>query len=128
MLKQVFTTIAIACLFGCGGSGSGTTAPITTPKVNTPPPVGGISVTNDAFTPGSKTVTAGTSVQWAWNSCSGDAYNGQTCVSHGVIFDDGTASAVQDQGTYARTFATAGTYPYHCQVHGLAMSGTITVQ
>jgi plastocyanin len=30
-------------------------------------------------------------------------------------------------GVYMHTFATAGTYPYHCSVHGLAMSGSITV-
>lgn len=30
-------------------------------------------------------------------------------------------------GVYMHTFATAGTYAYHCTVHGLAMSGTVTV-
>ncbi len=80
------------------------------------------------FTPGTKTVAVGTAVKWAWNSCSGDSYNGQTCVSHSVTFDDGIASATQDQGTYTRTFDVAGTYNYHCSIHGTAMSGTITVQ
>jgi plastocyanin len=127
MLKQVCTTVAIACVFGCGGSGSSTTSP--PPGVNTPPPANnGVSVTNNAFTPASKTVATGTAITWAWNSCSGDIYNGQTCVSHNVVFDDGVTSGVQDQGTYVRTFTTAGTYPYHCAIHGTAMSGSITVQ
>ncbi|MDQ6872132.1 MAG: plastocyanin/azurin family copper-binding protein [Gemmatimonadota bacterium] len=124
MLKQFCTTVAIVCLFGC--SGSSATSPVTQ-NVNTPPPPGGVSVTNNAFTPSSQTVSVGSAVQWAWNSCSGDVYSGQTCVSHNVVFDDGVSSGLKSQGTYSRTFATAGTYPYHCSVHGPAMSGSITV-
>jgi plastocyanin len=125
MLKQVCTTVAIACMFGCGGSGSSTSPP---PGVNTPPPANnGVSVTNNVFSPASKTVAVGTAITWAWNSCTGNGYNGQTCVSHNVVFDDGTTSGLMDQGTYSRTFTVAGTYPYHCAVHGSAMSGSITV-
>ena len=128
MLKQFCTTVAIASLFGCGGSGSNSTSPPPS-GVNTPPPANnGVSVINNAFTPASKTVAVGAAVTWAWNSCTGDIYNGQTCVSHNVVFDDGATSGLQDQGTYSRTFSAAGTYPYHCAVHGPAMSGSITVQ
>ena len=67
-------------------------------------------------------------MKWAWNSCTGDAYSGQTCVSHSVTFDDGVTSPTQDQGTFSRIFNAAGTYNYHCSIHGAAMSGTITVQ
>jgi plastocyanin len=96
--------------------------------MNTPPPVDGISVTNNAFSPATKTVAVGTAVSWAWNSCTGDGYSGQTCVSHSVTFDDGVGSATQAQGTFTRTFSAAGTYSYHCVVHGTAMSGKVTVQ
>ena len=122
MLKQAFTTIAIVCVSGCGGS-SATTDPI----VNTPPPVGAVSVQNNFFSPTSKAVTAGMTVQWAWNSCTGDVYNGQTCVAHNIVFDDGVTSGLQDHGSYTRMFATAGTYNYHCAIHGAVMSGSITV-
>jgi len=127
-MKAVFVMLAVASLYGCGGGGGGTTTSPTNNGVNTPPPADGISVTNNMFTPGTKTVAVGTAVKWAWNSCSGDSYSGQTCVSHSVTFDDGVASATQDQGTYTRTFNVAGTYNYHCSQHGTAMSGTITVQ
>src|SRR5205085_7511510 len=95
-----------------------------------PTPSGGISVTNNAFSPGTKTVAVGATVQWSWNTCSNDPYNygGQTCVAHSVTFDDGTTSPTQDQGTFNRMFTAAGTYNYHCSVHGAAMAGTITVQ
>jgi plastocyanin len=123
MLKQVFATATIACLVGCGGSSTSSPPPID----NTPPPVGGVSVTNNRYTPATKTVSAGTAVQWAWNSCTGDIYSGQTCVSHSVTFDDGFTSPTQDHGTYSRTFTAPGTYSYHCLVHGAAMTGTVTV-
>jgi plastocyanin len=129
MLKQVCAAFAIACAFGCGGGGGDATGTTTPPPVgNTPPPAGGISVTNDAFSPGTKSVAVGTEIKWAWNTCAGDPYYGQTCVAHSVTFDDGVTSPTQEQGTFTRTFATAGTYNYHCSVHGAAMTGSITVQ
>jgi plastocyanin len=128
MFRQVYTTVAIACLFGCGGSGGGTTGPLN----NTLPPANGISVENNLFSPAAKTVTTGTAVVWAWNSCTdnGGYSGGQTCVTHDIVFDDGaTSSGPMSQGTFTRTFATAGTYNYHCSIHGAAvMSGSITVQ
>ena len=124
MLKQLCTTVAIACLFGCGGSSASTSPPS---GVNTPPPAGGISVINNAFSPTSKTVSVGSAVEWDWNSCTGSPGYGQTCVSHNIVFDDGISSGLQDQGTYSRTFSAAGTYPYHCAIHGTAMSGSVTV-
>jgi plastocyanin len=128
MFKQVCAAVAIACAFGCGGAGGDATSPTPPPVGNTPPPADGISVTNDAFSPGTKSVAVGAVLRWAWNTCSGDPYYGQTCVAHSVTFDDGVTSPTQDQGTFTRTFAAAGTYNYHCSVHGAAMSGSITVQ
>ena len=127
-MKGVLIALAFASLSACGGGSYSSSPPNTPPTGNTPPPSNGISVQNNMFTPGSKTVAVGSEVKWAWNSCTGDAYSGQTCVSHSVTFDDGATSPTQDQGTYSRTFNTAGTYNYHCSIHGAAMAGTITVQ
>jgi plastocyanin len=133
-MKGVLALLAVASLCACGGSGgSSSTSPNqnpTQPKVNTPPPVvNGISVNNNAFSPSTKTVPVGTSIQWAWNACTGDPYNGQACTKHSVTFDDGSASSpLQDQGTFTKTFPAAGTFTYHCSNHGAAMTGTITVQ
>jgi plastocyanin len=124
MLKDVCKVVALACLIACGGSGS---SPVTPPSAPPAPPVGGVSITNDIFTPASRTVAVGANVSWAWHTCTGDAYTGQQCASHNVTFDDGVASPTQDQGSFNRTFATAGTYAYHCTVHP-SMTGTITVQ
>ena len=124
--RNVCIALALISAAACGGGSSSTT---TSPPGNTTPPPGGVSVTNNAFTPATQTVTVGGSVVWAWNTCTGDPYGGnQLCVSHGVNFDDGTNSPTQGQGTYSRTFGAAGTYNYHCAVHGTAMAGSIIVQ
>jgi len=51
---------------------------------------------------------------------------------HNVVFDDGTSSGapVATAGTtFARTFDTAGSFPYVCEVHlSVNMVGTVTVQ
>lgn len=125
--KSVCMALSLISASACGGGGGDqTTGP---PAGNTPPPAGGISVTNNAFSPSLKTVAPGTTVQWAWNTCSdGGIYGGEVCVAHGVNFADGINSPTQERGTFSRNFATAGSYPYNCAVHGPAMSGTITVQ
>ena len=133
-----FAAIALVLfVFGCGGGGGG--------GPTSPPPSGGtggnggntggstsssITVENNQFTPASTTVPVGTTVNWTWNSCTGDGYGGQLCTDHSVVFDDGVrqGSGVQGSGTFSSQFATAGAYTYHCSVHGSAMHGTITVQ
>jgi plastocyanin len=125
--------LSIATAAGCGGS---STAPSTgnnnsgnnPPPTNNPSTSSSITVGNDFFDPSATTVPVGTKVTWTWNACGSDGYGGQTCVSHSIVFDDGSASGSQTQGTWERTFATAGTYKYHCAVHGAAMSGTVVVQ
>jgi plastocyanin len=133
--RSVCIALGLIAASACGGGygGGESTGPMNQPPGNTPAPAGAISVTNNAFSPSSKTVAPGTAVEWAWNSCTGgtDPYGGggaEVCVAHGVNFDDGTNSPTQDKGTYTRTFTAVGTYNYHCAVHGTAMAGTVTVQ
>ena len=79
-----------------------------------PAPQGDITVENNEFEPGTLQVTPGTSVVWAWD---------EGATTHNVTFDDGPTSGNKSSGTYERTFAAAGTYPYHCTLHGTATSG-----
>ena len=95
-----------------------------------PPSANVVTLANQAFTPATLSVSKGTTVTWNWNDC-GDTggYGGGGCVQHSVVFDDGTSgSALQDTGTFSRTFAASGTFKYHCGVHGTAMVGQIVVQ
>lgn len=48
--------------------------------------------------------------------------------SHNVAFDQGPGSVTQSSGIFARSFPTAGTYAYHCTIHGASMSGRVVVR
>jgi plastocyanin len=132
-LPCVISLLVAAC--GGGGGDSATTPTTrTTPTTPTTPSATDIRVENNSFTPALLTVAPGASVKWTWATCSGgnDPYGGgagQTCVDHSVTWDaDNTGSVTQAQGTYQKQFTVAGTYKYHCAVHGAAMSGTVVVQ
>lgn len=77
-----------------------------------------VSIENMMFSPGTITVTANTTIKWTNN----DGMT-HTVTSNTGIFDSGNISA---GGTYSHTFATAGTYPYHCTIHP-AMIATVNV-
>ncbi len=115
---QLGSILVVALLVGCGGDS--TTEPDTfTPPDDGPAPANAaVSVGDDFFNPSSQRVAAGGTVTWTWNGA----------VDHSVLFPTGTSSATQTSGTFARTFATAGSFPYTCSVHGSTMAGTITVE
>ena len=80
---------------------------------------GDITVGNNFFSPASLSVNVGQTVIWGWNPGG---------VDHNVTFDDGQHSPTQSSGTYQRAFPTAGSYAYHCTIHGASvMHGVVTV-
>jgi plastocyanin len=135
---------ALVIIFaGCGGAGAASNSTPTGPTGGTPPTGGGtppttnpnvVSIADQAFTPSTLTVPAGTTVTWQWPACddTGSGYGGYGgCVTHNVTFDDGSnvASAIQSTGSFSRSFSTVGTFKYHCAVHGASVvSGSITVK
>lgn len=126
---------ALGACGGGGGSSLSTSPGGTNPGgTTTPPAANTVTLVNSTFSPTSMTVTAGTTVTWKWNDCSGgDGYGGggATCVTHQIAFDDGSGitSTSQDQGTFGRTFNAKGTFKYHCVIHqAMGMSGEIVVQ
>jgi len=78
-----------------------------------------VFIQGSAFSPGTITVTANTTV--TWTNKDGVAH---TVTSNTGIFDSGTINA---NGTYSHLFSTAGSYPYFCSVHP-SMKGTVVVQ
>ena len=68
-----------------------------------------VSIASMAFAPGTLTVKTGTTVTWTNNDN----------VSHTVTADNGSfASSILKKGeTYSHQFSSAGTYPYHCEIH-----------
>jgi plastocyanin len=76
----------------------------------------------NTFAPATVTIQAGQGVTWVW-----------VAGFHSVVSDSSPKvwadSPGQASGQFVvKTFPTAGTYPYHCGVHGVMMSGTVVVQ
>ena len=86
---------------------------------SSPVPDNEVRVSNNAFSPATRTIAVGTTLTWRWVSGSS---------THNVTFSGGPASPDQASGTFARLFSTAGTFTYQCTIHGASMSGTVTVQ
>jgi plastocyanin len=106
LLAALVTAVACSDDDGDGGQGPET-------------PEGDILVRNNSFDPAALTVQTGATVVWAWVA---------GAVTHNVTFADDVASGDRSSGTFERTFAAPGNYPYLCTIHGAAMSGTITVE
>jgi plastocyanin len=89
-------------------------------SVIVPGPTASVSATaSNSFEPKSAVITKGGSVTWTFAAL------------HNVTFDVAGAPAnISDKssGSASLTFPTAGTFPYHCTIHGQSMSGTIRVQ
>lgn len=116
-IATLMSAMALAVLAACMGGYGGNDMTGT----NTPGPDAGVdsvTVYDNYFSPTSASIAAGSAVKWAWTGTN----------SHNVTFDDGVSSATLTKGTYSRTFATPGTYNYHCTIHGTTMSGTVTVK
>ncbi|HKS07317.1 MAG TPA: Ig-like domain-containing protein [Gemmatimonadaceae bacterium] len=85
-----------------------------------------VTITNNAFTPATKTITAGTAIRWI---LSGTGATSHTVSSTGSpSFTSTSANGLTGSGTtYVVVFATPGTYTYQCNFH-VGMTGSITVQ
>jgi len=114
-LKRLALTLALTTLAACsnnayGPGGGGGGGHLTT-----------ITVSNNFFSPTPDTVAAGT-VTFSWMNASN---------THNVTWDSGPTtpanSSTMSVGTFPATLS-AGTYHFHCTIHGAAMSGTIVVQ
>lgn len=82
-----------------------------------PPATAAVNVQDNQFVAPAVRVQAGGTVRWTWQGNN----------PHNVTFAGGPASSTQAEGSFERTFATAGTFSYLCTVHGQSMSGTVTV-
>ena len=121
--------IAVVCLVlglvaaSCSSKTPAASSSSTPPASSSTPTATGSSTVQATgqltFDPVAVTVKAGQTV--TWKNSSG--------IGHTVTFDSGPSFDKQlpDGSSVSRTFTTAGTYNYHCTVHGQSMHGTITV-
>jgi len=126
--RLMILSLAALSVVACGG-GSGATGPGTTGGNNTGGNGGVVAVAttavdmkNNTFGPEAIKVASGATVTWT----------NQDAVTHNVTFDGGAVTPSGPVGAgVAKALAmptAAGTYSYHCTIHGSAMSGTVQVQ
>lgn len=73
-----------------------------------------------SYSPNPDTVTVGQTV--AWHNADGTTH---TATENGGAFNTGN---IGSGGTSAAiAMGTPGSFPYHCTIHGLSMSGTLVV-
>jgi hypothetical protein len=128
-LASLALSLSAAALAACGG-GYGTTYPTgggtggggggPAGAVNVGPGLTFTSRHNGTANDAVDTVAVGGAVTWTWTGTDGHSVQSVGTTSF-------ASSPVKNSGTYAVTFATAGTYRYQCAVHGAAMTGRVVV-
>ncbi len=118
-ISQILILAALAAFFAFSSCRKDSSNPYGGSSSNPPGP-NTVTMVNIAFSPSSLTVTRGTTVTWKNND--GVAH---TSTSDTGVWETGN---IASGGSKTTTFNTAGTYKYHCTIHGFSMSGTIIVQ
>jgi plastocyanin len=134
VIRASLLLLTIAAL-GCGGSGGADKS--TGPGGGTNPSTATVAATPAlAFTPATATVASGGTVTWDFGTVAHSVAFDRSDVTDGRdangYYTGGTSSAPDDippvQGTtVSRTFASPGTYTYHCLLHA-GMNGTVVVR
>jgi plastocyanin len=111
--------VFLLLLGGCnkGSSYSTPTSPSTSPTATSAPNT--VAIAGFAFGPSSVTVAKNTTITW----------QNKDNVAHTATADDGTwdTGSIAPGASKAITFATAGTFAYHCTVHPM-MKAIVVVQ
>ena len=91
-------------------------------NTNTPPATSGnnVSIVNFSFSSADIHVTPGSTVKWTNNDTA----------PHTVTADDNsfTSPTLNTGDTYSKTFTTAGTFSYHCNIHPMMKADVVVAQ
>ena len=122
-----------ATVAGCGSGGMGNSysspsspTPATPPPASNPPSPASVTITivgmngSNSYSPNPATVRVGQTV--AWRNADGLPH---TATAAGSAFDTGSLAAGATSSPI--TMNAAGSFPYHCTIHGFTMVGTLTV-
>lgn len=99
VLAVAVLTVCVA-LAGCSSSGTSTSGAQNGTAIN---------IQDSTFTPAQLQTPVGAQVSWANNDS----------VPHQIVADDGSfdSGPLAENRAFRHTFATAGTYAYHCALH-----------
>jgi plastocyanin len=113
---SLMIAVVVIAIAACSKSDSSNTP---APPTNNPAADANVSIKNFAFSPASVTIKAGGTV--GWTNADADAH---TVTDNNGGFDSG---AINANAKYSHTFATAGTYTYHCTFHSMMATATVVV-
>ena len=110
-----------------------TPTPMSTPRPGATPtpgashtvsvgPSGSLSFVDSQSGTSMTTIHAGQTVTWVWASSPHSTTSGSCCTASGM-WD----SRILNGGSFSQTFASTGSFPYFCRVHGSMMTGTVVV-
>jgi plastocyanin len=123
---MVAVALAIAACSGKATPAPSSQASAAPPAASTTPSAAAttaagseVTIASFSFQPTTLTITVGTTVTWT-NTDS---------ATHTVTADDGSFNSdkLGSGATFSQTFATAGTFAYHCAIHS-SMKATVTVK
>jgi plastocyanin len=121
LATSLFIVLTLIAVAACSDNSAGSAAPTAASSQAPAAPAGdatAVTIKDFAFGPATATAAAGSKVTWTNNDTT----------AHTVTFDDGSADSgnIAPGSTFDHTFATAGTFAYHCTIHS-QMKGTVTV-
>jgi plastocyanin len=114
-LVILFCLVIAAGVFSCNNDNN-----------NNPPPNNTVQIKDNFFDPPNLTIAVGRQVVWRQVGTNQHTVtSGSPTVQPGQLFDSGP---LNNGGGFAFTFSAPGSFPYFCRVHGINMTGLITVQ
>ena len=121
MNLRALLVVGLFAAYGCGSTSSSPSTPSNPGVVGTPVAIvsGSSVLTTTAFAPNPVSVAVGGSVTWVNN----DNVT-HTSTANNASWNSGS---IAPGSQFTTTFATAGSYTYHCAIHP-GMVGTINVQ
>jgi plastocyanin len=103
---------------GCGKNDMSTNSTGGTPGANE------VLIQGMAFSPVSKTISAGTTLKWTNNDGIAHTVTSGVPGSPSGVFDSGS---IATHGSFSHTFNQTGVFNYYCKIH-TSMTATIIVQ
>lgn len=116
-MKRIQMLGLLGALAACGDANSG---PPMLPGGGGTPAANQVFMQNTAFTPVSRNVAAGVTVQWVNQDGITHTVTSSTVPVGAVAFNAGN---VAGSGTFSATLTVPGTYEYFCSIHGTATTG-----
>jgi plastocyanin len=105
----VLVSVVAVALAGCSGGAAASASPVSTTSVELPK--------SYKFVPAAIRVDVGATVTWT----------NHDDFTHNVTVASEAPRIMKPGESATRTFATAGTFPYHCTLHPRDMNGVVTV-